>query len=195
MNYFKSWKSYLDFEITVKKGNRYFRDLEIKQFLDTVLKTCKKRKRELKKGSFLWRAQLGHDWEPYYQDEQFIDDIPCPYSSDRMKPLKHKASEGRANPKGIPYLYTSTTKETAMAEVRPWLKSPVSVGQFETNKKLILIDCSVHSNGSPLYLKEPDPTQREKAAWSFIDKAFSKPITNDDKSGRLCTNSDNCRII
>lgn len=38
-----------------------------------------------------------------------------------MKPLSNSASEGRANPKGIPYLYVATDKETAMSEVRPSL--------------------------------------------------------------------------
>ena len=48
-----------------------------------------------------------------------------------MKPLGGRATDGRANPRGIPCLYLATTKETAMSEVRPWIGSYVSAGQFE----------------------------------------------------------------
>lgn len=53
-----------------------------------------------------------------------------------MKPLRDKASEGRANPKGIPYLYLATTKEAPMSEVRPWIGSDISVGQFKLISQL-----------------------------------------------------------
>ena len=79
-------------------------------------------------------------------------EIPSPHSKDRMRPISHSATEGRANQagrqalddaKGIPYLYLSTDKETAMAEVRPSVGNYISVGQFgKTLKPLSLIDCS-----------------------------------------------------
>ena len=68
-----------------------------------------------------------------------------------------------------------------MAEVRPWLGSLVSVGQFQTNKDMVLVDCSVHHDRTPLYLEEPNPEEREQAVWSHIDKAFSKPMTSNDR--------------
>ncbi len=42
---------------------------------------------------------------------------------DMGKPTKMKVSNGRANPVGIPYLYTTSDEKTAIAEVRPqrWL--------------------------------------------------------------------------
>ena len=45
-----------------------------------------------------------------------------------MKPLERIALEGRTNPKGIPYLYLSSKKETAMSEVRPWIGGYISLG-------------------------------------------------------------------
>jgi len=181
MKIFNSWQSYYNFERTVKTQNRYFRDSEIEEFLQTILDTIGSRKNDLPKDRYLWRAQLGHEWVPYYEEEQYIADIPGPYPPKRMVPLQNEASEGRANPKGIPYLYTATTKETAMAEVRPWLGSSVSVGQFKTLKDMVVIDCSIHFNKMPLYLEEPNPSKREQAAWCHIDSAFSKPMTNADK--------------
>ncbi|WP_205747717.1 RES family NAD+ phosphorylase [Desulforhopalus sp. IMCC35007] len=151
------------------------------KFMMKVLEASVKRVEYIKKGSHLWRAQLGHSWKPEYQDDILIGDLPAPYPSERMLPLRHEASEGRANPKGIPYLYTATTKETAMAEVRPWLGSTVSVGSFKTLKKMKLVDCSVNTNKFTIYFKEPSPKKREEAVWADIDTAFSKPMTNTDR--------------
>jgi len=102
-----------------------------------------------------------------------------------MKPLSNKASEGRVNPKGIPYLYLATDKETAMAEIRPWLGSEISVGQFKILQDLVVVDCSIHEGhkgGFTFYLKEPNPEKRERAVWSDIDDAFSTPVNPSDHS-------------
>jgi len=181
MRPFNSWQSFRTFEQTVKRKNRYFRDSEAENFLQTVLATSNNRKRDLPKDRYLWRAQLGHKWMPHYQDEEYFGDIPAPYSPERMKPLSHEAAEGRANPKGITCLYLATDKETAIAEVRPWLGSLVSVGQFRISNDIILIDCSVHRDEALIYFEEPTPEEREHSVWADIDKAFSKPTTNNDR--------------
>lgn len=181
MNEFKSWKYYWNFARAVKGKNRYFRDKDTEHFLKLLLSTSKNRKLDLPKDRYLWRAQLGHDLQPMYQDDEYIDDIPAPFPPNRMKPLIHEAAEGRANPKGIPYLYLATTKETAMAEVRPWLGSLISVGQFKTEKDIVLINCSVNHKRSIIYLEEPEAEKKEQAVWADIDRAFSKPISVNDK--------------
>jgi hypothetical protein len=181
MNEFNSWQSYSDFKKSVKNQNRYFRNIKTEQFLNTALITSKKRKLNLTKGRVLWRAQLGHDWQPMCHDDGYVADIPAPFPPDRMKPLDNVAVEGRANPKGIPYLYLATEKETAMAEVRPWLGSKISVGQFKTVKNMVLVNCSNDLEGFFLYLEEPSAEKKEQAVWQDISNAFSEPITNNDK--------------
>lgn len=181
MDGFKSWHSYSDFKSVVRSENRYFRDQNIEQFLKTILVTSKNKKLDLPKKRYLWRAQLGHDWRPIYQEDELIADEPAPFPPSRMKPLNHEAAEGRANPKGIPYLYLATTKETAMAEVRPWIGSFISVGQFETQKDMVLINCTNHHKGFVIYFEEPDAEKKEQAVWSEIDKAFSEPVTLNDR--------------
>ena len=107
------------------------------------------------------------------------------FHQQRMKPRLDHAPEGRANPKGIPCLYLATKKETAMSEVRPWIGSYVSVGQFETVRRLTVIDCS-HNHGDPLFHlffgREKPLTAEdiEKTVWSNIDSAFAEPIARDD---------------
>ena len=181
MNEFKSWNSYRHFANRVRRETRFIRTPEDENFLREVVRTSKTRMRELRADSGLWRAQLGHDWRPHYQDDEYIDDIPAPYPPARMKPLPGRATEGRANPKGIPVLYLSTRQETAMSEVRPWLGSLVSCAHFETTRPLTIVDLSVyHRRGFVFYFSEPDPAEREKAIWTQIDQAFSEPTTATD---------------
>ena len=120
---------------------------------------------------------------PFYQDDEYIDDLPAAYSPERMKPLQDRAAEGRANSKGIPVLYLSTHRKTAMSEVRPWLGSLVSCAHFKTTRALKIVDFSVyHHSRSTLYLSEPDPSKREEAVWTQIDRAFSEPTTPADNA-------------
>ena len=98
---------------------------------------------------------------------------------ERMKPLKDRAVEGRANPKGIPYLYLATNRETALAEVRPWIGSLISVGAFEILRELRIVNCSSDDHNI-IYREEPPPEEREKAVWVSIDRAFSRPVDPSD---------------
>jgi hypothetical protein len=115
-----------------------------------------------------------------------VFEIECAYSPEIMKPLPDKAYDGRANPKGIPCLYFATRKETALSEVRPWIGSYVSVGQFKILRDVELIDCSRGHKDTSLHFwfqeQEPEPAEREKAVWSDIDRAFAEPMTRSDDS-------------
>jgi len=180
---FRSWQSYREFSREVKHGNRYIHGANVTEFLSQVLMTSKERIRTVQTGSFFWRAQLGNDWKPVYVNGNKNTEEPVPFPPGRMKPVKFSAPEERANPKGIPYLYLATDKETAMSEVRPWIGSYISVGQFKTLKKLHLIDCSIHHDrGVVFFIDEPSEKEKEQAVWADIDKAFSEPVTMSDKS-------------
>ena len=103
-----------------------------------------------------------------------------------MKPLPRQALEGRVNPKGVPCLYVATTRQAALSEVRPWIGSLISVAQFKTLRKLKLVDCSVYHAARSAVLglifldHEPTQEDRDKAVWTDIDHAFSKPVTRSD---------------
>lgn len=178
---FKSWESYRFFSHEITKKSRYILSEEAKNFLEALLFTSEKRIRVLKKETVLWRAQLGHDWRPEYAGGELMDYFPTAYPPERMKPLKDGASEGRANPKGIPYLYLATDRDTALSEVRPWIGSIISAGQLKTVKKLNLIDFSVeHGKERFFYFSEPSEEEKVEAVWSHIDNAFSQPVTESD---------------
>ena len=181
MNEFKSWNSYRHFANRVRRKARFIRTSEDDNFLREVQRTSNSRIRKLSKGFGLWRAQPGHDWSPYYEDDKYITDVPAPHPPDRMKPLQRRATEGRANPKGIPVLYLSNRQQTAMSEVRPWLGSLLTCARFKIKRSLTIIDLSVnHQDNTMFYIDEPDASERERAVWTQIDQAFSEPMTSAD---------------
>lgn len=55
-------------------------------------------------------------------------------------PQNHLATPGRANPKGIPYLYLSDSAKTTYYEVRAMYLDKLSVGTFRIKRDLKLID-------------------------------------------------------
>jgi hypothetical protein len=180
MKEFKSWRDFGNFERMTKNEERYIHTAEVETFLDTVLQSSTKRTEVLPSDSCLWRAQLGHGWRLIYENGQPIDDEPAPYPPERMKPEKKQANEGRANPKGISYLYLATHRDTALAEVRPWIGSLISVCCFRTSRELHLINCVTDNEGNKIYLQEPSPEKREEAVWVAIDRAFARPVNLSD---------------
>jgi hypothetical protein len=182
MNEFKSWRSFADFEHAAIRNHRYIRSFEMEDFLQTLLSTSKVRETTILADRIFWRAQLGYDIEPFYQEGEYIDDVPMPYRPERMKPLPWESAEGRVNPKGISYLYLASHKCTALSEVRPWLGALISVAKFKIVRELRVINCSGSESRHMIYFEEPEPPEREQAVWSDIDRAFSKPVTPTDKT-------------
>ena len=181
MKNFQSFQSYFHFQKYVKNFNRFFLDNKNKQFFEALKETCNSRIIDFKKGNNLWRAQLGYRNRPYYQDGEHVTDIPYPVDTKRMKPIKDQAFEGRANPKGISYLYLSSDKETAMAEIRPWIGMYISVGQFKIVKDLKLVDFSKDNKRSAFLIFGPNQDKEvEDYIWASINNAFSTPVTPTD---------------
>jgi hypothetical protein len=174
---FSSYLSYHQFAESVRRRWRYATDPEQIAFLKTLLATSASYEELIASGSKLWRAQLGHDTYP--SDEPGEEQL-APFSSKRMKPLGDRAREGRANPKGIPYLYLATHQETAMAEVRPTVGSLVSVGRFELKCNVRVLNCVTGDHRIMAYSQEPDPEERARAVWQAIDHSFSQPVTLGD---------------
>jgi hypothetical protein len=103
-----------------------------------------------------------------------------------MKPIPAKATDGRANPRGIPCLYLATKKDTAVLEVRPLIGSYVSFSQFKVMRELRLAVCS--GKEAVNFIKrwlEPEsltPEEIEETVWSDVNQAFSKPVERGDNS-------------
>jgi len=138
---FGSLNQYSEFADFVKRKARYVLDSGNRDFLDAIIATIPKRKRTIERGTTLWRAQKDCLFERVVNKnddgtETDSGKIPVPHPPDRMLPPADRAFEGRVNPKGIPCLYFATDMNTAMAEVRPWIGSYVSVASFRDAQKL-----------------------------------------------------------
>jgi hypothetical protein len=177
---FRSADAYWHFARAVTRSTRYVRDSQTNEFLDTLVRQASDRVDVVPARSILWRAQRHHGWEPVRAGSEVVDEAPAPSPPERMKPLRDRAREGRANPKGIPYLYVSTHRETASAEVRPWIGSFVSVAQFRTARELRLVNCTEGSKHKHFFGGTP-PEYWDIAVWCDIDAAFSRPVTRTDE--------------
>jgi hypothetical protein len=170
----------------------------VKEFLDFLAEQFSDRSEDvLPKGSILWRAQKGHDTVPQYDEKKtLVDEVLVPHGKLCMTPDSAKVGSGRANPKGIAYLYLATNPMIAIHEVRPWVGAVVSVAAFEVSHDLKIVDFSEHSGNPPRgpSLKEqindllrgevrPPPTAEEikEALLHDVDNAFSRPVSLDDE--------------
>lgn len=183
MSGFNTRFAYWKFAQEVRLNNRYIFLAETKKFLKAFKDMASKQVVEMERGFTLCRAQLGNDFRPLYAEDIEVDAIPCALSQNRMKPLSDKAKEGRANPKGIPYLYLSNNIETAIAECRPWLGQLASVGIFEIVRDLKLVQLiAERKEPSLIYLSEPSQEEINKLVWEDINAAFSEPVSPDDST-------------
>jgi len=176
---FKNAMDFFHFSLLVQYVYRYTINEEVQAFLSNVLESLESRVANVPQGQSYWRAQIGYE-------ERFVDDVSYeqhPYPPDRMKPDYKLAGDGRVSPKGIAVLYLSSTKETAMSEVRPWKKAEISCARFVTARPLRIIDCSIHAGKNLLGIDCKTPQEIQEVIWSEIDNAFSKPVSVGEESG------------
>ncbi|MYH14026.1 MAG: RES family NAD+ phosphorylase, partial [Gammaproteobacteria bacterium] len=184
---FASWQSYWRFSKTVRRERRYVWPSVVQEFLEAVRQTAKKRELLIPKDMPFYRAQLGWKHDVEERDDGKLDG-PRAYGPKRMKPTANHALDYRANTAGIPVLYLAMEIETAIAEVRPWIGSAVSVSQFRTKRELRGLDLTPEfgKHWMPTFSANDsrfmpvDADGAEKAAWTNIDNAFSKPVSRSD---------------
>jgi hypothetical protein len=180
---------YVWFERYVSNEYRHVFDERAQAFIRALRHSCKTRIVEVNESATLWRACVAHNSverpmglaDEESADVFLRDNIPCHPS--RMIPLADRASEGRVNPKGIPCLYLSDERKTAMREVRPSIGSFVTIGKFATRRMLKLVNCSVDIDPPNLGgdAQVMDAKKKEATVWYTINEAFSRPVTQDDK--------------
>ncbi len=152
-----------------------------RDFLSSFVKTARQYEADIKADAILCRSQRGHSYRPVTDDHgNEVMQEPCPLPATRMKPVKGRACEGRINPKGIPYLYLSNDENTALAEVRPWLHELVSLGYFKVLRDLRLVHFTEETKSTIVYLSTPPHGKIDGIVWRDINRAFSRPVTNDD---------------
>lgn len=193
------WKN---FTVYLNDKNRFVLIQQWKKFIDRVLKTAENRTMRIKKDTKLLRARMGTTWIEFDDG----DTQPTPLPPVQMgAPPKQLVSDGRLNPFGISYLYLTTNTDTAVAELRPWMGSDVTVGLFNILKDLKVIDTTKDKSKLLLHLRvvikdgkfkdikhrAPDSytaQEKESQVWGDISSAFSIPVSpNDVKTKYLPT--------
>jgi len=175
---FESSGEWGTFVAYVSHRNRFTPSQKSQEFLGKILTSAKSREKTLPKGEIFLRAKIG-------QEGHLTE--PLPYSKDHMvAPPPTEAAGGRANPKGISYLYLSNMATTAISEVRPFLQQHVTVATFKLERDIKVIDASNDSFDIGLYIKEgkgeASSMDIENIIWNRINVAFSSPVMLGDKS-------------
>jgi hypothetical protein len=177
---FNTRDDYRDFAMKVKFVHRYALNDQVQTFLHCIAESVDQRSRIITKGSGFWRAQIGSDWIQEEAGESEFTFENRPFMRERMTPSQPFANEGRVMPKGIVSLYLASSSETAMSEVRPWVKADVTCSSFETTRDLKIIDCSVHADKNMLGWNANTHEEIQEAVWADIDRAFSRPVSRDE---------------
>jgi hypothetical protein len=184
---FLSWDDYGTFSRSIREDRRYVWTKDVEWFLGAVMMTATDRELQINEGEIFFRAQKGII-------EEGADELAGSYSltghhAERMLPRRNRASEGRANPLGIPVIYAATELITAISEIRPWIGAQVSVARLRTKRRLKAVNLSEGRGQNPLGLiKIPHLLGDEKmtsaeltrVVWASIDQAFSKPVSRDE---------------
>jgi len=173
---FKDHHSYRLFADEVRNDNRYVFSKQTNQFLSSFVQLARRFTLKLGKDKELYRSQRGCENEPLTDEKGNKLEAVRPLSPDRMKPLPSEAKEGRVNPKGIAYLYLSNDIDTALAESRPWLGEPVSLGYFNVMRNLKLVSFTEDNISliPPILLL--DMARIDRIVWEDINRAFSRPV-------------------
>lgn len=121
-----------------------------------------------------FRARVHKTDEPQFQP----DEMGCPKDVSKITP-------GRANPKGIPYLYLCLDRVTPFYEVRPAYLDRVDVGEFQLRKDNVkLVDFTQEIQIFSLYADVGETAfvdvVRRKLLFNAISNDLSKPLRSYD---------------
>src|SRR5690625_1773272 len=132
--YISSSSLWNEFKLSIKRENRFFPDYDLSKELKLML-TNKSVNYQF--DYKFYRARIGES------------------SIDKMgPPPANKATPGRANPKGIPYLYVANDYETCIAETRPWIGANVTISTLHSEEPINIIDLSTREFLSSPFLAE-----------------------------------------
>ncbi|MGD9808133.1 MAG: RES family NAD+ phosphorylase [Deferribacterales bacterium] len=143
-------RDFEDFESLIKTGIATFKNYEI-----------------VDASKIFYRARI-HDGGAKYKFK------------DLKAPPFGKANSGRANPKGIPYLYLASDVDTAINEVRPPVKTEVCYVKFNAVKKLRILDL-----GKEMVIESPfvdgfKDKLRYRDLLNYVAQELNKPVLEEN---------------
>lgn len=97
-------------------------------------------------------------------------------------PPKEKATDGRANSRGIPCLYLANNEETASKEIRASLHDKLTIGKFVPNRDLKIINLMDIDKISPFGMTNPQFLHVNKLHLKRIGKELSKTLRSNSSN-------------
>lgn len=157
----KSWQS---FKKEIKRENRFF--LLNKANLDAIEETLPFR--TYVKGKIFYRCRIS-DNENGYPKEQM------------GKPHPKSSREGRANPKGIPYLYVTQSEQTSLYEARVTYLDYATIADFRLKENINVITLRTTYQVSP-FLEDFSIEKyiKNKTFIDLLEEELSKPLRRYD---------------
>nr|WP_255504134.1 RES family NAD+ phosphorylase [Cupriavidus sp. UME77] len=139
--------------------------------------------RESSAGTRFYRARI--------VDESLDLNKPIPASA-LGAPPKHRASNNRMNPAGIPLLYVAGDIKTSIAEIRPSIGDLVIVGEHRITKNMRFFDFTAIDHTvrhEPLSLLDPFYEKRMelRSLLRSINEQIGKPVRAGDPGSYIIT--------
>jgi RES domain-containing protein len=108
------------------------------------------------------------------------------YPLERMGcPPAQKATHGRLNPVGIPYLYLANDLKTAVSEVRRWIGCQITVAEFAMQREVCVIN---FSNKVFTNVSSGDDYAAAESTWKeWVSFMFSLPFDPRDETAYMAT--------
>lgn len=151
----------------LKYQNRFFLSEELDW--DSIRTTLELLVRTHTKGTKYFRARISEDKVEI---------------SNMGKPPREKASAGRANPLGIPYLYLATDPETTYYESRAGLHEQIYLGEFVAKENLHIVSLERIEFLGPVEIQELgfdlEEFIRFRGFLMKLSQELSKPIRKKD---------------
>lgn len=98
--------------------------------------------------------------------------------ADLGPPPKDKASAGRMNPAGIPYMYLAFAEKTALAETRVASGQQVTVSRWSPQRDLQVIDLTHFSSSPSIFSEKKREYDMIQFLYAFRDE-ISMPVAHD----------------
>jgi len=159
----KKWETFAN---EIKYNNRFFLKEVID--LDLLAKLLKNFSKSYDKGKIFYRARIS---------------TKTGFIADEMgKPPADKATSGRANPNGIPYLYLSTKVETAIYESRSSYLDYITIAEFRLTDELQVISLREIAAISPFVWGDQLANYIVHQKYlARLQEELSKPVRRFDK--------------
>lgn len=156
----ENWSS---FKEEIKRENRFFFNNKANlQSLENILPI-----RSYSKGKIFYRSR--------------ISDNELGHPTEKMGKPPHKlAKSGRANPKGIPYLYLAQSIKTTMYEARATYLDYVCIGRFTLNEDIRVISLRTSYNVSPWTDFSLEEYVKNKPFLDVLEHDLAKPLRRQD---------------